>query len=1072
MAQKAAVNQFSDGLISDLNPINTPSNVLTDNLNGTIITYNGNEYSLQNDMGNYKLEYCKLKKNYIPVGIKEYADILYIISYNPLDEHVEIGSYPAPEQIFGNEGDGAKQEIPYLIDWNDGKNYNEYSELIKNSVLYTYYDGDNGDLFLNPDDEYKLSDKEFNNSEIEYLWHYVVDENRRIYDIQKTYENRIEKDGFAKVGWDVPGWMALKVNLANFEEFNVNIRKVAVPIISEAEFSSTINLNFQLNIRDNIFLEDNITNDSQSYLQSNGYILLSITAKTNEETDGTDVFVNRNPDTGEAYDDIEYEGEKYYKIPLSVGRYVEWYPGSKIFSLNLNNIETEKSLNNGSVLTIKAIPAAEVSDPNSSKTKLIVYNNFIFSQDVSLNKIGSIDDLNLGNTLFRFWVDEDSNGDPEYFSIEFNVDGPFTQSSTINLYYAIWDIQNYEVETRVTPYKQVTSFAGIGQNLLQIEFDKSGDWVELWNEFNANYPDQAQTDVVSRPTNEYNPTLYTGSPRFEAESYYMIEFVFAESLDDIERTTTSKGIECDNNDKIKYTSKQENSYTFSKASVHFIKPVITSFVFNNFLSSYRIFNKEISGNTWVKAYLESIKESNTFLFNETKLSSNSVTINNSLKMSEIDRFWNSFITPNDYVGRGIERMMSLKSTLNNIVTQQNNYTYQHKLNIDNSEITKILSLNQDISFYGDMTKIKSWTNLALNFTIPIQLDVIFSEERDYTLNPEGDSFKSYNNYTKLKTFILNSIDYFKYDRGPTLYGNTSSSGAYYYLDFELLLNNNTPIKRQWIRKNTHDDRSNVVIASRLNMNRPFAVWNIGISDYTSGTDIYVADDSGTINFTCPEKDQKMITLLACYTPNNTVQFIDFNQSWTNYNIKVNQSSVQTWVQNNVDENSVVVLDNDYETTVFYTPIENDYRVNNEWTMTIKSEFSTNIKNKTILCDTTLFQWNNQKIEYTSETHFLANFNWNDYQTKIEEYTNNFDSNIVQTSETAFKGDLPIDQFSKFLPPTLYTPNGTYTTFEELIKEGIEKNGNICLNTNNNSIRYQIDRNTAWVKFGTYRNILS
>ena len=53
---KAAVNTFSDGLITDLAPLSTPKTVLTDCLNGTIITYNGNEFSLQNDMGNVKMD--------------------------------------------------------------------------------------------------------------------------------------------------------------------------------------------------------------------------------------------------------------------------------------------------------------------------------------------------------------------------------------------------------------------------------------------------------------------------------------------------------------------------------------------------------------------------------------------------------------------------------------------------------------------------------------------------------------------------------------------------------------------------------------------------------------------------------------------------------------------------------------------------------------------------------------------------------------------------------------------------------------------------------------------------------
>ena len=65
-----------------INPIITPNTVLTDNLNGTIITYDGNEYSLQNDKGNYALQHCKLRPNYIPVGVKEYSDILYIVSYH------------------------------------------------------------------------------------------------------------------------------------------------------------------------------------------------------------------------------------------------------------------------------------------------------------------------------------------------------------------------------------------------------------------------------------------------------------------------------------------------------------------------------------------------------------------------------------------------------------------------------------------------------------------------------------------------------------------------------------------------------------------------------------------------------------------------------------------------------------------------------------------------------------------------------------------------------------------------------------------------------------------------------
>jgi hypothetical protein len=103
MSRQEALNTFTEGLVMDLNPLTTPNNVLTDCLNGTLITYNDNEFILQNDQGNYKLENCKLKPNFIPVGIKEHANILYIVSYNPITRETEIGSYPSPQTIFSNE---------------------------------------------------------------------------------------------------------------------------------------------------------------------------------------------------------------------------------------------------------------------------------------------------------------------------------------------------------------------------------------------------------------------------------------------------------------------------------------------------------------------------------------------------------------------------------------------------------------------------------------------------------------------------------------------------------------------------------------------------------------------------------------------------------------------------------------------------------------------------------------------------------------------------------------------------------------------------------------------------------
>ena len=101
--RQEANNIFRDGLNTDLHPMTVPKSVLTDNLNGTFITYNGNELLLQNDLGNISVSHFPV--NHKVIGLKEYGGILYIVSlsddtddpgsdYNFGD--TEIGTYPSP----------------------------------------------------------------------------------------------------------------------------------------------------------------------------------------------------------------------------------------------------------------------------------------------------------------------------------------------------------------------------------------------------------------------------------------------------------------------------------------------------------------------------------------------------------------------------------------------------------------------------------------------------------------------------------------------------------------------------------------------------------------------------------------------------------------------------------------------------------------------------------------------------------------------------------------------------------------------------------------------------------------
>jgi hypothetical protein len=155
MSRQEATNTFNDGMIKDMNPLTTPNTVLTDCVNGTLITYNGNEFVLQNDMGNYPLPLAKLGANYIPVGIKEYGNTIYIVSYNPVDKMCQIGSYPSPKRNFGEEHDGDSSDITVIPELNGEVTYTDLNDSLK-AYLYSNKD----ELKLNPGDLYYLYNSE------------------------------------------------------------------------------------------------------------------------------------------------------------------------------------------------------------------------------------------------------------------------------------------------------------------------------------------------------------------------------------------------------------------------------------------------------------------------------------------------------------------------------------------------------------------------------------------------------------------------------------------------------------------------------------------------------------------------------------------------------------------------------------------------------------------------------------------------------------------------------------------------------------------------------------------------
>lgn len=116
------VNQFTKGLQTDTHPLIQGQESLTDCLNGTLVTMNGNELILQNDMGNRRINNAFLPSGYEPVGMKEYGGVIYVAAYNPITNHSQIGSFPSPQRKVDIGNDCEAQ-----FDFDEKFNKNNYT---------------------------------------------------------------------------------------------------------------------------------------------------------------------------------------------------------------------------------------------------------------------------------------------------------------------------------------------------------------------------------------------------------------------------------------------------------------------------------------------------------------------------------------------------------------------------------------------------------------------------------------------------------------------------------------------------------------------------------------------------------------------------------------------------------------------------------------------------------------------------------------------------------------------------------------------------------------------------------
>ena len=497
MSRQVQTNTFTEGLNKDLNPIVTPNNVLTDCLNGTIITYNGNEFALQNDLGNYGFKYSGLSNGYIPVGMKEHANILYIISYNPLLDRVEIGSFPSQKTISEANITDRNSSFDIILNKDD---INLYTEIKSDLTIIST----EVDLLLNPGDKYILQisesgdiNKKYEDFEDIYnitLWKhispYIFTETHRLYNIEglvDLYTGDIQHptiDDFKSVKWEVPGWLAIKSMVNVMSEFNAYLTNPKYSYSSGSILSTISDIKLQSIFNKNVY-NDTVLNSIKNNLR---YI----------------VFVDDRPSQ---YDSNELkiklaELNGGSKVLTDNSSFIKKYVNDNISYNSIDEVMFSSFTqgNEGNKYYVHIIPVLRTED--NGNIIYILYDQFYTVLSLYEKEFNS-DDITIGKNEFNYSVDNNS--------LTLNID--------IN---SFPDCKLYK-RIRRMPEKTFDTETCENNNLVDV-FENG--WEE---ESGYNYNGQNIIDIPFTSITEYNYNKYKSSSN--KKNYYNISGSTSNNID-------------------------------------------------------------------------------------------------------------------------------------------------------------------------------------------------------------------------------------------------------------------------------------------------------------------------------------------------------------------------------------------------------------------------------------------------------------------------------------------------------------------------------------------------------------
>lgn len=504
--KQQTTNTFNGGMIKDMAELATPNNSLVDCLNGTILTFNGNEFVLQNDMGNAIVEHCRLKPDFIPLGVKEYGGIIYIASVNPFTGVGEIGSFPSPQRII-NASDSTQLENSvslkdlYEVSIEERKETNDKGEIvtIKEEVIATIenekHDGHDNvyqlknshlvpidKLRLNPGDKFYLSTTKLP-SDI----YFTTTKFRRVFKVNlvvvsdggdieyisnnNLFDNYLKESG---VNFDSENLKETKYNIFTSK------RSGYLAYLFEQEKPDSFNLNFNVRSQDK---------DRFKLIVSSDYTFSNVKIDNEEKTNRpTDLYIKCSNEKSSLckYEQSYDEENDSHTIGTVTGK----IESNTVFS-ELDKIQT---------YTIDAYVHSDFTTfPELSYTETINYEQFISQQQSS---------------VFKYYIDFSS----EEVRITFNfiVRGTANEKNSCDDLY----IQFYDVESNRSVIRKLLTTNGTFSISMPLYTSIESD---PWGAFDSEEFEEIKDVLISSSSN----ISYASNPEvcLKPYSYYIIKLI-------------------------------------------------------------------------------------------------------------------------------------------------------------------------------------------------------------------------------------------------------------------------------------------------------------------------------------------------------------------------------------------------------------------------------------------------------------------------------------------------------------------------------------------------------------------